>query len=56
MKRQSDSERGENGEYKLEVYTKQSEGKNSHHVDVLLTADAPLSRVAQFARHEAAAE
>lgn len=24
--------------------------------DVLLTADAPLSRVAQFARHDAAAE
>jgi len=30
--------------------------KNSQHVDVLLTADAPLSRVAQFARHDAAAE
>lgn len=55
----------------MKIYIKQSEEreeerkerekerekeKNSQHVDVLLTADAPLSRVAQFARHDAAAE
>lgn len=38
------------------IYKMRSGGENSHHVDVLLTADAPLSRVPQFARHEAAAE